>query len=640
MTDPPDDTKRGLRVLLVVMPWASLHRPSLGVGILANIVETRGLGAVRQLYANLEWADFLLRETGGRITPAGYTEVAERYFAGAGEWIFSAALHGTDEWRNDEFTTYVRDCTDLDPAMLLDMQRLAAAFVRELTARITAEAPDIVGFSTTFMQNVPSLALARSIKRAAPGTTVVFGGGNCDGPQGAALHRNYPFLDFVVRGEGDLAFPRLLECLRDGSGADGYRRIMGLCWRDDQGHSVSNPALRTPLQMTVTRPPAYDDYFAALSAGHVRSWVEPELVLEASRGCWWGEKHQCTFCGLNGSGIQFRSKPQDEFLAELTRAVRRYRVLDVTLADNILDVAYFRAFLPGLADVDWDLRIHCEVKANMTIQQIRALRQAGVVNLQPGIESLSSPVLKLMDKGISGPRNVRLLRDCQQEEVTVEWNWLYGFPGEDDRSYAEVVEQVSAMVHLQPPSGAFRVELERFSPFFERPELGLENLGPAQVYRLAYDLPDSELRDLVYLFESRPAGITGTAEATLRQAVDEWQSAYPRSSLTCRRDERGLLIRDRRAGRPAAEHRLAAGGEAEAYAALYQDRSADSLRRHLRDVEGVLAGEGAVRAWLDRFRRLGLVFVESDRHLALAVPDGWQPAYDAGRTGEAIVSAA
>ncbi|NRQ36515.1 hypothetical protein HII36_32480 [Nonomuraea sp. NN258] len=67
--------------------------------------------------------------------------------------------------------------------------------------------PDVVGFTSTLMQNVAGLALARRLKRLRPGLRAVFGGANCDGPMGEALHRNHRFLDFVVRGEGEQVFP-------------------------------------------------------------------------------------------------------------------------------------------------------------------------------------------------------------------------------------------------------------------------------------------------------------------------------------------------------------------------------------------------------------------------------------------------
>ena len=45
--------------------------------------------------------------------------------------------------------------------------------------------------------------------------------------------------------------------------------------------------------------------------------VVPTLLFETSRGCWWGAKSHCTFCGLNGETMAFRSKSPRRALDEL-----------------------------------------------------------------------------------------------------------------------------------------------------------------------------------------------------------------------------------------------------------------------------------------------------------------------------------
>ncbi|MFI6925219.1 RiPP maturation radical SAM C-methyltransferase [Nonomuraea spiralis] len=610
-----------MKALLVVMPWASLHRPSLGAGILTQIGRDIDGCRMSQCYANLEWARFLLAETGGAITPDDYNDVAERYLAGAGEWVFAGALHQTPGWREQEFLAHLGDGSGLDGELLVTMARLAPAFVEHLCERLTAEAYDVIGFSTTFMQNVPSLALARALKKARPETTIIFGGANCDGSQGAAIHNNFPFVDIVARGESDHIFRQLVEAVR-AADENMLRRIPGLCWRTGDGRSVTNPSTAAPLLMKSVRHPWYDEYFETLGTTGIGAWVEPELVLESSRGCWWGEKHHCTFCGLNGSAMKFRSKTQGDFVDELDAAVRRHRVLDISLADNILDMKYFNEFLPRLAELDWDLRIHCEVKANLTVEQVRTLRDAGVVNIQPGIESLSSDTLRLMDKGVTGVQNVRLLRDCQQEGLTVEWNWLCGFPKEDESQYDALIGQFPALVHLQPPLGVSRVALERFSPYFERPELGFVNAGPARVFEIVYDLPRAELEQLVYLFDSPLHGVSEETVERVGAAVDTWRAGHDtgNSTLVVTRSGDHLVIRDRRAGWPVQDHVLAPGGRAEAYQALDRGRTPQSLEAYLRETHGLACGP-RLATWLDEFVAAGLVFTEAGRYVALATAE-------------------
>ncbi len=100
---------------------------------------------------------------------------------------------------------------------------------------------------------------------------------------------------------------------------------------------------------------------------------------------------------------------------------------------------------------------------------------------------------------MTGCQNVRLLRDAETVGVNLSWNYLYGFPGETEQDYDEIVGQLPALHHLGPPANSTRLKVERFSPYFDRPELGFGDLRPAAHYQHIYDLPEAELADLVYI---------------------------------------------------------------------------------------------------------------------------------------------
>jgi ribosomal peptide maturation radical SAM protein 1 len=606
-----------VKLALVSMPWGALNTPSLALSTLVPCVA--GLPAVERVttwYGNLRWAEQLIARFGPEAGVSLYGRISDGYFVAAGEWVFTDALH--DDRPDPERTPFHQLATakGIDLTEATELYRLARDFVGRCADELLAEGHDVFGFTTTFLQNVPSLALAREIKRRAPGTTVIFGGANCDGVQGAALHRSYPFVDYVVRGEGEVAFPALLAQLAEAP-ATGFDQP-GLCWRDADGRTVANPQNAVPLPMAEVPSPDFGGYFHALDESGLIRYVRPELVLEGSRGCWWGAKHHCTFCGLNGNLMRFRSKPSDRMYDEIIDAVTRTRVLDVSLADNILDMAYLRDLLPRLAEADLDVRLFCETKSNLGYPDLERLARANVVEIQPGIENLSSHVLELMRKGVTGVRNIELLRNCETLGISVSWNYLYGFPGELDEDYAEVLRQASALVHLQPPAAAFRVALERFSPYFEDPGLGVRNEGPARLFAAIYGLPEDDLADLVYLFESTPAGIGGSVESALIAAVGTWRDGYPASELTCLREGPELVLVDRRRGWPSRDHRLTGPVEVAAYRELSRARTVEALRKRLAADHGIAVDEARLRELLGHWSEAGLVFRESDRYIALA----------------------
>ncbi|WP_172385401.1 RiPP maturation radical SAM C-methyltransferase [Streptomyces sp. MNP-20] len=593
-----------MHITLVNMPWASIDFPSLALGILKRrVTDAFPDSRVDVVHANLDYLDWITERAG--LTRDEYTFCWDSYFTGYSEWIFSSALYDDPRWRNDEFADLVAGAVPGDMlAKGRHLHALAPEYIASLVGRILADRPDVVGFSTTFAQNSAVLAAARLIKKAAPEVRVVLGGGNCDGPQGAALHRGFPFVDYVNRGEGEVSFTRLLACLRDESSpAD----IPGLCWRDADGTAHANAMSAAPLPASALVTPDYTDYFEQHAASRAGAMAEPHLVVESSRGCWWGQKHHCTFCGLNGSFMEFRSKSPDRFVDELLAMTERYRVLNVAVADNILDMAYLRSVVPRLAEAECDLRVSYEIKSNMRREQLASLVAAGIHYVQPGIENLSGRVLKLMDKGVTGCQNVRMLRDAESVSLGVVWNYLFGFPDETEEDYESVIDQFPSLHHLAPPNGVTRIAIERFSPYFNRPELGFGDLRPAAHYAVIYDLPEAELRDMAYVFDAAHRGISATQAERLEKAVETWRHEFPRGRLTQCDLTDSVVLTNTRPGFAWRTLRIEEPWETAAFRLLDQPCADDVLLKKLRAGGHDVDAED-VAGLLSRWRTLGLLF--------------------------------
>jgi ribosomal peptide maturation radical SAM protein 1 len=163
--------------------------------------------------------------------------------------------------------------------------------------------------------------------------------------------------------------------------------------------------------------PDYDDFFEQLRKSPAAGAVSPSLLVETAGGCWWGERAHCTFCGLNGATMAFRSKTPERVLDEITALRERYGTRAFSVVDDILDMSYFRSVLPKLAKANLGIDFFWEIKANLTRDHVCLLRDAGVLMVQPGIESLSDHVLKLMRKGTTAFRNIELLKWCKEYGV-------------------------------------------------------------------------------------------------------------------------------------------------------------------------------------------------------------------------------
>src|SRR5262249_10493752 len=186
----------------------------------------------------------------------------------------------------------------LEPRVQHDLRHLKAhvsSFLGNCMERISWGSYDIVGFSSMFEQNLASLSLARRVKERFPRTIIVFGGANCEGIMGLTLHRCFPFVDYVIVGEGDIVFPELVRRLADHAPVDDLR---GVVFRRN-GISVDNGQPPRIRNLDALPFPDFDDYFDLLDRAGT-PFRERQVTFETARGCWWGEKIQCTFCGLNG----------------------------------------------------------------------------------------------------------------------------------------------------------------------------------------------------------------------------------------------------------------------------------------------------------------------------------------------------
>jgi ribosomal peptide maturation radical SAM protein 1 len=285
----------------------------------------------------------------------------------------------------------------------------------------------VVGFSSTFQQNTASFALARRIKEKYPDVTILLGGSNFDDEMGLEFVHAIEAIDYAVIGEGDIAFPSILLALQEGRDPLTIPGVVG----KRNGRVNQAAGIRSQLrQMDELPMPDYHDFYtrrALLTLPDGEEWEEMSLPFESARGCWWGEKHHCTFCGLNALGMNFRSKSIDHMIDELTEMSRAYGKFDFSAVDNIIEPRYLKSLFSKLNEAGgMDYTFFYEVKANMSREQIKTLSIGGVKAIQPGLESLSSHVLELMNKGVKAIQNVNLLRWTVYYEVRVLWNILWG----------------------------------------------------------------------------------------------------------------------------------------------------------------------------------------------------------------------
>jgi ribosomal peptide maturation radical SAM protein 1 len=494
--------KTNRRIALVQMPWANVSQPSIALGILKQIATRDGFD-VDVHYLNVEFASIVGFEL--------YESISIRSALDP-EWFFSTVLFGptglglinntwddllsTEEGR--ETAERLTALTGSDAACRKITDESVPLFIDRCLTRIDWGHYGIIGFSTTFAQTISSLLLARHLKENYPASKMVFGGANVDSEMGFELIKAFAWIDYVVHGEGEEAFSQLLKNVDAGRQ---FEATPGVSIRNGEKVTAGFSNCVTLENLNQSPIPDYADFFVEAERTGLNRLVQLQIPFESARGCWWGAKFHCTFCGLNRDTMAFRKKSPERVFDELMELAGTYRCLSFNATDNIIDMAYFNELLPRLAEADVDFQIFYEVKANLRKQQIERLARAGVAQIQPGIESLNTEILRLMQKGVTAIQNIQLLKWCFEYDIEPSWNILYGFPGEQQEQYEDLPGTMRLLFHLQPPTGITPVIFERFSPYhFAAPKYGLR-LTPFKIYRALYPERLVDYEKLAYYFD-------------------------------------------------------------------------------------------------------------------------------------------
>jgi hypothetical protein len=195
------------RVALVNMPFSYSKYPSIQLGTLSALLKSKNI-PVDCHHLNVRFAH--------KIGIPLYEAICEKR-ALFGEWIFSYLLF-RDNPKRAEYPRLFKPVFEQlakesgHPASFFeDMAvRTAPQFLTWALTAIDWGQYKIVGFTSTFDQNVASLTMAKLIKDLYPDLSIVFGGANYDGEMGLEYFRAFPFIDHVVVGEGEEVFPELV----------------------------------------------------------------------------------------------------------------------------------------------------------------------------------------------------------------------------------------------------------------------------------------------------------------------------------------------------------------------------------------------------------------------------------------------
>lgn len=437
------------RIALVSTPWPLYSRPSIQVGTLKAYLKAQFPELkVHALHVYLKVAE--------RIGYKLYRAISERTWLA--ESVYAALLFSE---RTEEIEKMFRreargkpHLCDIDFKTLTSQVRDASdGFIYGLDwGRCT-----LVGFSICLCQLTSSLYFINRIKQRFPNLAIVIGGSMFAGESTRNLFKVFPEIDFVVNGEGELPLSQLVRHLIDSQNREDIPPITGVVTRNNATDCTSAPAPFCQVEaLNSLPPPDYDDYFHMLKTFSPQKTFFPTVPAEISRGCWWrhpqtdGRNSGCAFCNLNLQWDGYRSKSPTQVVSEIDHLTSKHKTLSVAFTDNLLPMKTSTRIFEQLSGLNKDFRFFGEMRASTPRRVLKAMRAAGMHEVQIGIEALSTRLLKKLNKGTTAIQNLEIMKHCEDLGIANVSNLILHFPGSDERDVEETLRNIEFALPFRP----------------------------------------------------------------------------------------------------------------------------------------------------------------------------------------------
>jgi len=521
------------KISLVNMPFAALRAPSFALTQLKSVLDSQygDQVSVEMHYLNQEFACSMGVEFYNHISDS-----MEAHNAGLGEWFFRQAafpqLPNNTEQYFQRYFPYQNERTETLKRMILDNRQGIDQLLDSFIDKYKLDQAGIVGFTSMFSQNVACFAMTRKLKERNPHIVTVMGGANCETPMGEGIAQNVEAIDFVFSGPALKSFHQFVgHCMNQE--IEKCHQIRGVFSKTNcqLGKFDMRGSIGEELNINVKVDINYEAFLNTLASNFPNGNIKPNLFFETSRGCWWGERAHCTFCGLNGTTMNYRAMSPQNALEQFEALFKYYPECSYfECVDNIMPKNYLQEVFPFL-NTPPNTTIFYEVKADLRAEDLQVMSRARVKRIQPGIESLATSTLKLMKKGTTVFQNLLFLKNCVAYDVEPAWNLLVGFPGEGEEVYKKYLCDIPLLTHLPPPSGAYPVRFDRYSPYFVQAEGYALDLSPYDFYELIYPFSKEVLANLAYYFTDNNFSAEYLTTLVrwinnLREKVKMWQNCW------------------------------------------------------------------------------------------------------------------
>ncbi len=304
-----------------------------------------------------------------------------------------------------------------------------------LRARLAELQPDVVGTTAITPAIYEAEEGLRDALEVVPNALRVLGG-----IHGTFMYRQVlseaPWIDVIVRGEGEEIFTNLMNAVREGRWPQDRARIKGLAYRD--GEEIK----ATPAASTVKDLDAIDPDWTILEW---EKYIYVPLGVKVAipnmaRGC----PFTCSFCSQWKFWRDYRVRDPRKVADEIERLVNDHGVGFFILADEepTINRKKFIEFCQELIDRDLPRRIQWGINTRVTdIMRDKELlgfyRKAGLVHVSLGTEAAAQLKLDQFNKETTVAENKEAIRLLREADIFVEAQFIVGLDNETPETLEE-----------------------------------------------------------------------------------------------------------------------------------------------------------------------------------------------------------
>jgi len=590
-----------LSIGIASMPWSIFNRPSIQLASLKAYLDQNSDFQTDLFHPYLQVA--------ANIGADHYHALALNSWAG--EALYAPLLFPEQQDAAEDL--FYKECKHNPVLKKLDFKACLEALETSLDqwiASVKFSKYSLFGFSICFNQLLATLTAAKRIKKIHPELSIAVGGSGCVGEIGSSLLQNFPQIDYVINGEGEEALLQLAACRAVQSDESSLPATILT-----KGKAYSATCAKGIDDLNSLPIPDYRSYFSEMQRHFPDNNFIPVLPLEFSRGCWW---NKCKFCNLNLQWRGYRKKSAATVLQEVNEQAKRHQCLDFCFTDNALPPKETDTFFASLAQRDADYDFFAEVRVITRPDILKQYRRGGLTSIQVGIESLSSSLLKKMDKGTRCIENIAAMRQSAEAGITLDGNLICEFPGSSKIEVQETLANLDFVLPFTPLSSA-TFFLGHGSPVAKDPKsYGITSIIHHKKNQQLF--PAALLQNLTMLIKSYRGDKTVQQQLwkPVHKKIQQWQDFHEKRicshpPLSYRDGGDFLLIRQERSNGPPLRHRLL-GTSRKIYLFCRSIRGIDAIQTEFPQLQ-----KATLLTFLNDLATKRILFIEDDLFLALAI---------------------